>query len=112
MIKNQDFTTIGKNSVITGNLNFSGATHIMGKVSGEITVEREASLIISVGAFVEGNINCHHLEVYGQFSGEIKSQGKVTLYPTAEITGKIIAKNLEILPGAVVNMNGHTEESI
>jgi cytoskeletal protein CcmA (bactofilin family) len=111
MIQNQTFTTIGKSTDLRGNFHFIGTTHLLGKLSGDITMEGHAKIILEIGSITEGTLNCNDLEIYGEFTGEIKAQGLVTLYPTAVVNGKIIAKSMEILPGAVVNINGHTEES-
>ncbi|MBY0413313.1 MAG: polymer-forming cytoskeletal protein [Bdellovibrionales bacterium] len=109
MIQNQTFTTIGKATSMQGNFNFVGTTHVLGKLEGEITVQGHAKLVLEIGSHTNAVLHCNDLEIYGEFTGEIKSQGLVTLYPTAIVNGKIIAKSIEILPGAVVNMNGHTE---
>lgn len=110
MIQNQTFTTIGKLTLMNGNFNFNGTTHLLGQLSGEITVSNPAKLVLEIGSKTDAIINCSDLEIYGEFNGEIKAAGNVTLYPTAVVNGKIIAKSLEILPGAVVNINGHTEQ--
>lgn len=110
MIQNQTFTTIGKATAMKGNFSFVGTTHLLGKIEGDIQVEGHAKLVLEIGSVTEGTLTCCELEIYGEFSGEIKASGNVTLYPTAVVNGKIIAKSLEILPGAIVNMNAHTEE--
>jgi cytoskeletal protein CcmA (bactofilin family) len=109
MIQNQEFTYIGKTSNLTGTFIFSGTTHLQGKLTGNIEIENFAKIILEIGSMTEGNLNCFDVDIYGEFSGEIKSRGLVTIYPTAVINGKIIAKAMEILPGAVVNINGHTD---
>lgn len=109
MIQNQTFTTIGKSTVLKGHFNFVGTTHLLGVLTGEVTVEGRSKLVLEIGSTTDAVLNCADLEIYGEFTGEIKATGNVTLYPTAIVNGKIIAKSLEILPGAVVNINGHTE---
>ena len=109
MIQNQTFTTIGKSTVLNGNFNFVGTTHLLGHLTGEVNVQGHSKLVLEIGSMTNAMLNCFDLEIYGEFTGEIKASGNVTLYPTAVVNGKIIAKSLEILPGAVVNINGHTE---
>ena len=111
MIENQEFTYIGKNSKITGTFHFQGATHLKGHLIGEIKIEGFAKLVLEINSMTEGKLHCHDLDIYGDFTGEIYSTGLVTIYPTGFFEGKILAQSIEILPGAVVNMNGHTEES-
>ena len=67
-------------------------------------------MVLEIGSYTEGTLHCFDLDIYGEFVGEIKSVGLVTLYPTAFFEGKILSKSLEILPGAILNMSGHTEE--
>lgn len=109
MIQNQTYTTIGKLTVLDGKFHFVGTTHLLGKLIGEVSIDAPSKIVLEIGSVTEAVLNCADLEVYGEFSGEIKSTGNVTLYPTAVVNGKILAKSLEILPGAVVNMNAHTE---
>jgi cytoskeletal protein CcmA (bactofilin family) len=110
MIQNQEFTYIGKATNLSGTFKFSGPTHLQGQLHGDITVENSAKLVLEIGSFTEGTLLCFDLDIYGEFVGVVQSSGRVTIYPTAVFEGKIIAKSLEILPGAIVNMNGHTEE--
>lgn len=109
MIHTQTFTTIGKSTVLKGNFNFVGTTHLLGTLEGTVTMEGSAKIILEIGSMTDGILQCNDVEIYGEFTGEIKSSGIVTLYPTAVVNGKIIARSMEILPGAVVNINGHTE---
>lgn len=109
MIHTQTFTTIGKSTVLKGNFNFVGTTHLLGTINGEIVMEGNAKIILEIGSLTDGVLQCSDAEIYGEFTGEIRSTGIVTLYPTAVVNGKIIAKSMEILPGAVVNISGHTE---
>lgn len=111
MIENQEFTYIGKSSNLNGSFKFLGPTHLQGQLKGEIIVENSAKIVLEIGSITEGTLQCFDLDIYGEFNGEVKSQGNVTIYPTAQFEGKIISKSLEILPGAIVNMNGHTEEN-
>lgn len=110
MIKNQEFTYIGKSTSLSGTFKFLGPTHFQGQLQGDIIVENFAKLVLEIGSFTEGTLECFDLDIYGEFVGVVKSLGRVTIYPTATFEGKIISKSLEILPGAIVNMNGHTEE--
>jgi len=111
MLRNQEFTYIGKMTNLTGRFIFKGATHLQGIIQGEIEVQNSAKLVLEIGSITEGSVLCFDLDIYGEFKGEIKSLGHVAIYPTASFEGKIFSKSIEILPGAVVNMNGHTEEN-
>ena len=109
MIQNQTFTTIGKSTVIKGEFNFIGTTHLLGELNGLVTLVGRSKLVLEIGSKTDAILNCCDVEIYGEFTGEIKASGTVTLFPTAVVSGKIIAKSLEILPGAVININAHAE---
>jgi cytoskeletal protein CcmA (bactofilin family) len=111
MIQGQTFSTLGKSTELSGHFTFQGQTHLLGRLKGEITIAN-AKLVLEIGSLTEATIHCCDADIYGDFTGEIRSSGNIVLYPTANVSGKIIAKSLEILPGAVVNINGHTEETL
>lgn len=110
MIQDQTFTTIGKQTQLQGTLKLEGNTHLYGSFNGELHIAKGAKLVLEIGSRTEGTIICENLEVYGEFSGQIKATGVVTLYPTSYVQGQILARSMEILPGAQVNINGHTED--
>jgi cytoskeletal protein CcmA (bactofilin family) len=110
MIEKQTFTTVGKNALLEGTFRFQGPTYILCELKGDITMLDQATIIFQIGSIVHANVECFDAEIYGDFQGEIRAKGTVTIYPTGQVNGKILAKSLKILPGALVNMNGHTEE--
>lgn len=112
MIENQEFTYIGKATSLNGKFEFNGSTHLQGYLSGDIVVGNNSKLVLEISSKTLAHIKCVDLDIYGEFEGEIRSSGRVTIYPTAIVEGVIISKAIEILPGATVNINGHTEESL
>ncbi len=109
-IKQQDFTFFGKGSEINGKLNLKGTTRLSSMIEGEITMIDSSDLTIETEGQFLGTINCHNIEIYGRFSGKINSTGKVTIYPSAFVKGELIARSLNVGPGASVNIDGHTLE--
>lgn len=103
-----NFNFIGRDSVIAGNLTLSGVVRLAGKLEGEIHLLPDSVLIIEQSGQVEGKLFCHTVEIYGKFSGELHSQSKLTIYPTAQVLGKVQSQNMTIFPGAMVEMEGHT----
>ncbi len=57
-----------------------------------------------------GNINCHNIEIHGQFEGTLKASGLVAIFPPASVTGDIQSEQLVVYPGAILNINGHTTD--
>lgn len=107
----QDFTFVGHETHIQGNMIFRGDAKIAGSLKGEIHAE-EAPLSIEPTGKFEGTIYCHDLEVYGEVQGDIHSSGKVTLYPSSTFKGQMQASTLVIHPGSCVNMNAKTETDV
>ena len=108
MIKNQEFTYIGKKNLLKGEFEFIDQTYIAGTINGSITVKQNHRLTLEIGSVITSNIQCFDLDIYGTMTGEIHSQGRVTFFPSAHFEGTIFAKNIEIYPGAIVNMQGQT----
>jgi cytoskeletal protein CcmA (bactofilin family) len=108
MIQNQEFTYIGKKNHLKGEFEFSDQTHIAGTIDGTILMKNKHKIILEIGSIVNSTIHCFDLDIYGTYTGEIYSQGLVTFYPSAMFEGKIYAKNIEIFPGAIINMQGQT----
>lgn len=108
-LKNQTFSYVGRGGKQVGEFTFLGNTHLNSIIQGKITVEGDSLLTIEKFAEINGEIECHNLELFGVFSGEIHSSGKVVIHPTATVSGKIFAKNFSIFPGAVVNIDGETK---
>ena len=93
MLKNQEFTYIGKSTSLNGTFTFRGPTHLQGVLQGEIRVENSAKLVLEIGSTTEGSLECFDLDIYGDFTGEIKSLGHVTLFPTASFEWTPTLKN-------------------
>jgi cytoskeletal protein CcmA (bactofilin family) len=109
MISNLDFTFIGKNTFLNGEFIFSNSTKLAGKIEGKITAAKNAKLSLEMGSFTKGTIKGYDIDIYGHFEGEIEANGIIRVFPTAYIEGKIVAKSLEVLPGANLNITGHTD---
>ena len=110
-IKSLEFTLLGKECNLKGDFSFNGHTRIAGHLEGEISLEDDSILCIESTGSIEGSIKCQDLEIYGQFNGDIKSSGKVTIFPPARVYGSLRAKNLEVYPGAILNLDGFTDDS-
>lgn len=104
LLRSKINTVIGEGTEIEGTVNFSGGLHVIGKICGSATSEKEDSLlIVSESAVVTGDVVAKHLIVNGQIDGTIYVDGKVELFDKARINGNIHYQDLEILQGAKVN---------
>lgn len=110
--KKQNYTVIGMNNSIVGDLNLTGDSIIHSKIKGTITIFGEGKLILERTSEFEGTIYCNDIEVFGIVKGSIKSAGALTIRSSANISGNISAQKLSIYPGAVLNIEGHTNEEL
>ena len=106
--KELNFSVLGRNSSLEGDLKFQGDTLLNCFVKGTITMEDQSKITLERGAKVEGNIYCNDIEIFGSFSGSINASGTLSVRSSAVISGKIMAKKLSIFPGAQINMEGST----
>lgn len=107
-LDDQNFCFIGKKSKIIGDLILDGPTHISSTIEGNLEVHPDHKLSIEPAGLVTGKIKAGDIDVYGQVEGDINASGTLRIFPCANVSGKISAKNLIIKPGAIVNMTGHT----
>ena len=107
-IQEQDYTFIGKGSNFSGILQFNGPTRLAGHIEGELTMRGDFSLVIEREGTFKGTLKCHRIEIYGSFQGSLQSLDAVIVYPSGKVTGDIIAENLVIHPGALINIEGKT----
>lgn len=107
-IPGQKFSLFGQGSRMSGTFKLLGHTRLWSHIEGEIQMQDDSDLCIESEGRVEGTIVCGNLEIYGEVKGEIRSSGKLVIYPTARVQGQIQAANMVIHPGALVNMDGHT----
>jgi cytoskeletal protein CcmA (bactofilin family) len=107
-INSQNFSFLGKGSSLMGKMNLYGPAHLYSSIEGEILMKDDSKLTIERDGKVKGKINCLNLDIHGAFEGVIEAKGKVTIYPSAEVSGQIVAKSFKIHPGSSINFEGHT----
>jgi cytoskeletal protein CcmA (bactofilin family) len=95
---------IGEETVIEGNLNFSGGMRIDGVVNGNISsaAGKPSTLVLSEQAVVNGEVNVTHLVVNGKINGSVTTSEYLELQPKAVINGDIHYKTIELHLGAIV----------
>lgn len=101
-------TLIGVNTVIKGDINFSGGLRVDGKVNGNISAvgtDSSSTLVLSEQAVVSGNVNVPHLVINGSIEGNVSAPESIELQPNAEITGDVHYRMIEMALGASVNGN-------
>lgn len=106
--KKLNFSVVGKNCDIQGDLRFTGDTLLTCTIKGTITVLDHSKLTLERDSHVEGDIYCHDIEVFGNFQGSIRASGKLTVRSSAVLSGNIEAQGISIYPGAILNVEGNT----
>ena len=104
-------TVIGVGCEIYGNLSISTPIQIDGKIEGDIA--STDCVIIGEKGWLQGNVECREIAVFGQMTGDIEAR-HVHLQPSAVFSGNINTETLKIEQGAVyqgnLNMNPPTVE--
>jgi cytoskeletal protein CcmA (bactofilin family) len=98
-------TLIGVNTVIQGDLEFSGGLRIDGQITGNIkSVDgNNGTVILSESAIIEGNISVPHVIVNGNVNGNIIASERIELQTKAVIKGDVRYRAVEMALGASVN---------
>lgn len=95
---------IGTDTLIEGNIIFSGGLRIDGRVKGNVTADSDAAstLVISEAARVDGEIQVSHVVVNGTVNGPIRAHEYLELQAKARVSGDVNYRRLEIQLGATV----------
>jgi len=95
---------IARGTVIRGDLRFSGALHLDGRIEGAVLAEGEdAVFTLSEQGQVQGDIHVSHAIINGSVLGDIHAAERLELAPLARITGDVHYRTLEMAAGAQVN---------
>ena len=98
-------TLIGVNTVLQGDLEFSGGLRVDGQVTGNIKSldGNSGTLVLSESAVIEGNIVVPHVVVNGHVNGNIVANERLELQTKAVIKGDVRYKAVEMALGSSVN---------
>ena len=100
---------IGTNTVIEGNMTFSGGMRIDGTVKGNIRAhdDKPSMVVVSSSGRVEGEVSAAHVIVNGTIDGPVTASRLLELQPGAKVHGNVEYKSLEMHTGAVVEGTLH-----
>ena len=99
-------TLIAAGTTVRGDLEFSGQLIVSGVVEGNVASEDDsgnATLIVSKGGRVIGQVHVPRVEVHGCISGDVRATTHVKLAAEAEVNGDVYYKVIEVAEGANVN---------
>lgn len=97
--KRGQFSIIGPDVVITGNIAASADLHIDGRVEGDV---RCATLVQGGESHIEGAIDADTARIAGSIAGSVTVRA-LTIEHAARIIGDLAYESITIEPGAVIN---------
>ncbi len=97
--RNEEATTLGRETNFQGTLRFTDSLRILGKFSGEII--SPGRLVIDEGAEVKANIRVGSIIVGGVIRGNILAKEKLEMLSTGRVVGNIRTSKLKIADGVV-----------
>jgi cytoskeletal protein CcmA (bactofilin family) len=93
--------TIGKGTLLEGNVETYGNIRIEGRVNGNI--KSKSKVALGHSSHVDGNIIAQNADIEGEVKGRIEISELLVLKATSVVHGDIITGKLVVEPGAVFN---------
>ena len=93
--------TIGKGTVIYGDIETHGNLRVEGKVEGNI--KTKSKIVLGKSSIVIGNISAQNAEIEGSVKGEVHVFDNLILKQTSVIQGDIITEKLVVESGSQFN---------
>lgn len=102
--QNRIDTLIGAETVITGDIQFSGGLRVDGKIRGNVSESegKPGTLVLSEHGRIEGAITVSHVVINGEVVGPVSAKSYVELQAKSRVKGDVCYKSLEMHMGAVV----------
>jgi cytoskeletal protein CcmA (bactofilin family) len=102
--RSHDTSLIAHGTVLRGDLCFSGALYLDGRIEGTVLAEGDdATFTLSEHGQVHGEIRVPHAVINGQITGNVYVSTHLELAPQARINGDLYYHTLEMAAGAQVN---------
>ncbi len=91
---------IGHGVQIVGEIKKSDEVQIDGEA--DVTMKTD-NLVVGATGNCKGNIETHNADVWGEFDGEIKASGTLTIQEQGKVSGNIEYQNLQIKLGGQIS---------
>lgn len=97
-------TLIGADTVVDGDVDFSGGLRVDGAINGNVNVTgaNSGTLVLSERGRINGAIGVSHAVINGTVIGPVRASEYIELQAKAHVTGDVCYKTLEMHVGAVV----------
>lgn len=99
-------TLVGRQTVLQGDLAFSGGLHVDGRIVGRVHAAPgagDATLWVGEQGSIEGRIEAQQVVVHGAVKGDVHGAERVVLGATARISGDVHYGAIEMTLGARVD---------
>lgn len=98
-------TLVGASTRVSGDLHFSGASHVDGIVNGGVIAEGDgdSTLSVSENGEIHGNVQVPNVILNGLVKGDVIASARVELGPTARVIGNVYYNLIEMAIGAEIN---------
>lgn len=98
-------TLVGASTRVSGDLIFTGASHVDGIVNGGVIAEGEgdSTLSVSENGEIHGNVQVPNVVLNGLVKGDVIASERVELGPTARVIGNVYYNLIEMAIGAEIN---------
>lgn len=102
--QNRIDTLIGADTVVKGDVDFSGGLRVDGAIHGNVRENgaNPGTLVLSEHGRIEGAIAVSHAVINGTVIGPVKAGEYVELQAKSRVTGDVCYKTLEMHMGSVV----------
>ena len=91
---------IGHGVVINGEIKKADEVQIDG--DADVTMKTD-NLVVGATGDCKGSIETHNADIWGEFDGDIKASGTLTIQEQGKVSGKIEYQNLQIKLGGQIS---------
>jgi cytoskeletal protein CcmA (bactofilin family) len=98
-------TIIGQQTMIEGNIHFTGGLHVDGRVKGKIIAESGSTSVLTVSehGHIEGDVQVPTVILNGAVTGDVRSDDRIELAAKCKVDGDVFYNLIEMAMGAAVN---------
>ncbi len=100
-------TLIGNNTMVEGDVSFSGGLHVDGIIKGNVVCDPDSAavLTLSENGSIEGDVRVPNVILNGEVKGDVYAFDRIELASRAKVVGNVYYKLIEMAIGAEVNGN-------
>jgi len=107
-------TLVGQNTVVEGDVIFTGGLHVDGCIKGNVIADKSSLSVLTLSekGRIEGEVRVPHVILNGSVEGDVHAMDRVVLASKANVTGDVYYLLIEMAIGASVNGSlVHTDEA-